>query len=362
MIDQKAISEFRFRASVEISKRGDIRILGVSFIDPRDDIKKDVKTFENIAKILTLRSIKSSDKAAILYDPESREVYGGLCVELERFEMLNEVPGYVNKTLYHFVLKASPIVSHRENKLRQRIKHLEKDNKNLRNENKELITLIEKLERIKESFRIPFDAVKDLMISFDKDGNVIVVNEASTDWFGQTPRDIVRRKCRTVLKQNVVHFIKKVTETQEAYTFEDKIGQKVLQFTYVPMQNKKTDETEVVMLAQDITQRKMLEQQRVERGRNEGVSIMGGTIRHILNSSLHAILGFAQLALSTYDWPKETMVKYLKLIERTALRMKHEISMIAEQKEYRATKYLNIPETEGINQILDVRLDRDSEN
>ena len=48
-------------------------------------------------------------------------------------------------------------------------------------------------------------------------------------------------------------------------------------------------------------------------------------IKNILNSSVNAILGFTQLALSPYKWPEETMNKYLTSIEKTAQRMKSEI-------------------------------------
>ena len=48
-------------------------------------------------------------------------------------------------------------------------------------------------------------------------------------------------------------------------------------------------------------------------------------IKNILNSSINAILGFTQLALSPYKWPEETMNNYLTSIEKTAQRMKAEI-------------------------------------
>jgi hypothetical protein len=48
----------------------------------------------------------------------------------------------------------------------------------------------------------------------------------------------------------------------------------------------------------------------------------------ILNSSLNAILGFAQLALAPYEWPRETMNKYLASIEKTSQRMKNEVKKL----------------------------------
>ncbi|MDM8555379.1 hypothetical protein QUF75_11660 [Desulfococcaceae bacterium HSG7] len=48
-------------------------------------------------------------------------------------------------------------------------------------------------------------------------------------------------------------------------------------------------------------------------------------IKNILNSSVNAILGFTQLALSPYKWPEETMNNYLNSIEKATQRMKSEI-------------------------------------
>ncbi|MDM8517981.1 hypothetical protein QUF76_17425, partial [Desulfobacterales bacterium HSG16] len=46
----------------------------------------------------------------------------------------------------------------------------------------------------------------------------------------------------------------------------------------------------------------------------------------LLNSSLKAILGFVNMAMAPYDWPEETMVKYLKSIKRIVKRIQHEIA------------------------------------
>lgn len=48
-------------------------------------------------------------------------------------------------------------------------------------------------------------------------------------------------------------------------------------------------------------------------------------------SSVDALLGFVKITLS-YDWPRETTVKYIKLIQRTANRMKNELGDISKKK------------------------------
>ncbi|MCP4105720.1 MAG: hypothetical protein GY749_09305 [Desulfobacteraceae bacterium] len=53
-------------------------------------------------------------------------------------------------------------------------------------------------------------------------------------------------------------------------------------------------------------------------------------IKQVLKTSINSVQGFVQLALS-YNWPKETMVRYLKLIEKTSQRMKKEIGKLQEK-------------------------------
>ncbi|MCP4105977.1 MAG: PAS domain S-box protein [Desulfobacteraceae bacterium] len=356
MIKLDKSSEFRFSALIDTSKEK-CSVINISLIDPTEEIIKHKDTYKKIAKKFTSDFVKTGENSGLIISSTSKPIDNDLTMELECFEFQE----HNKKTIYNLTLKVSHASESADKKLKQRNRKLEKENKFLSRENKELIKLVEKLEGIKESFRLPFDAIKDLIISFDCQGNVLVVNVASTEWFGQTPHEIVRKKYKTILRQNIVEVVQKVCTRKKTLSLEEKLGSKTLQISYIPTTNRKTGKTEVVMLVQDITKRKIAEEKMLENGRNEGVTIMGGTIRHILNSSLHAILGFAQLASSSYDWPKKTMIKYLKLIERTALRMKDEINKIAEQKEYKTTKYIQVPDTEDCKEILKVELDQDSE-
>lgn len=353
MIKLGKTSEIKFSATIDTSRKGENRVVEIEFIDPPDEIQKDIQTYLNIAKVFAYRFVKTNQDGGLLISSTSITLDNGLILELEQLEEITQ-----NKPLYRLQLRVSHETADSIRMLKQKKREMEQENAFLKREIKQLIQLVEKIETIKESYRIPFDAIKDLMVSFDSEGNVLVVNSACHAWLGLSPQDIVKKKYKSILKQNILEIVKKICATKEMITFEETVGNKVLQFSYIPMVNRKTGSTEVVMMAQDISQRKKEEKERVEQGRNEGVAIMGGTIRHILNSSLHAILGFSQLALSSYDWPRDTMVKYLRLIERTAQRMKKEISMIAEQKEFKPTKYVDIPGDNECKTILKIDMDK----
>ncbi len=358
MIKLNKYSDLRFCALIDTSKKGKESVIDIALIDPAEDIRRDENAFKKIAASLAFEFFEAKEDRGLILSSTSKRVENDLIIELERFEVAPKMPEDVNP-IYALVFKASHDSANTNRCLKQRNRELEQKSKLLKKEVRELIELVEKLERTKESLRIPFNAIKDLMISFDSGGNILIVNEASTEWFGQTPEDVIRRKYKTILRQNITEMIQKVSDSEDSLVLEEKIGSKMLQITYVPMTNKKTGETEVVMLAQDITSQKKTEEERIESARNEGVTVMGATVRHILNSSLTAILGFSQLALSSYEWPRETMAKYLKLIERTAQRMKRELNKIAEQKEYKTTTYLRIPKDEECREIIKIDMDHD---
>jgi PAS domain S-box-containing protein len=321
--------EFKFRALIDTREKEERRIICVSLIDPIEEIRKDRKRFEELAKTLVFRFFKVGKDGGIILPSGSERLDNGLILEMESFEDLTDVSGPLRKPGYSLVLKVSYESGRSLKTLELANKTLEEENEALKHEVRELLDLAARLEAAKESLRVSFDAIKDLMISFDCEGNILIVNEACTEWFGQSPEDIIiRKKYKVILNQDVISIIRKVCESKETLRFEEQIGEKTVQITYIPMTNKKNGETEVVMMAQDITGHI----RQIENRSSGNGLIMGMAARNVLNSSLTAILGFSQLALSSYDWPKATRARYLKLIERTALRMKNEIAKVFEKK------------------------------
>ena len=367
LIELDKSSEFKFQVVVAASlsaadSKRKKHIDRVVLKDPTDAIKQNKKYYEKAARLLSYDFIDTNQNGGIFIPFMAREIENGFFIEMEKMEEMEDTKDALNNICYAIDFRVRHKSGFGEDLLKMQCRALEEENRLLKKEVQELIELVDQVEIIKEAFRIPFDAIADLVISFDKEGNVLVVNEASTEWFGQTPHNIVRRKYKTILKQNVPDMIKQVLETNQSVIIEENIDNRILQITYIPMLNRKNGKTEVVMMAQDITHRKKAEAERLEKGRIEGVVVMGGTVKHILNSSLSAIMGFAQLALSSYEWPKETMIKYLKLIERTAQRMKREINQIAGQKQFKTTTYLNIPGTKDCREIIELEPESESEN
>ena len=75
----------------------------------------------------------------------------------------------------------------------------------------------------------------------------------------------------------------------------------------------------VVEAVRDITDQKLLEQEKMERMKLEGVIEMAGTAAHELNSPLFAALGTAQLLRD--DLPSEEMIDEMDMIIRNMQKM-----------------------------------------
>ena len=354
MIELGKSSELRFHALLDTNRKGQVKVVKISLVNPGEEIRNALETYQGVAKMLALQFVEVNDNGGIILPYTSKQIESTLILEMERFEQIIRIKGRKRKTLYSLMLLVSHDITSSSRKLKKKTRELEHEIIQLKLEIKELLDLVDKMEEIKESFRAPFDAITDLIVSFDQNGNVLIINQASVDWFGRDPRQMVRRKCKNILNQDVMPIIKQVCQSKMTHTIEKVVDNRILDIRYIPITNRKSGASEVVMLAQDITARRQTEETLVKDGRNQGVVIMGGTVRHILNSSLQAILGFSQLGLSNYNWPKETMVKYLRLIERTAQRMKKEINKIGEQKEFKTTRYISVPNTDDCKEILEL--------
>ncbi len=77
----------------------------------------------------------------------------------------------------------------------------------------------------------------------------------------------------------------------------------------------------IVEAVRDITGQKLLEQEKMERMKLQGVIEMAGTAAHELNSPLFAALGTAQLLRD--DLPTQEMIEEMDMIIRNMKKMPH---------------------------------------
>jgi PAS domain S-box-containing protein len=109
------------------------------------------------------------------------------------------------------------------------------------------------------------DATQESLLLLDKEGTIIAVNQTAARRHQRTPEELVGKNRFDILPQNILesrkaHF-EKVLQTGNPEDFEDVRDEMVFHHIYYPVQDKAGDVIGVAVFAQDITERKRMEEE-----------------------------------------------------------------------------------------------------
>ncbi len=191
----------------------------------------------------------------------------------------------------------------------------------LENQNIELAKEIEERRKAEETVEIArkewertFNSVPDLIAIIDLGYTVLRANRATADFFGMTTGDIVGRKCYSLFHDTTSPFAgclhKKVIESGMIHwmEFQPSNTDRTFHTTIIPWNDSAGNICGTIHVARDITDLK--EAQRRERDmetramqaqKMESLGILAGGIAHDFNNFLVAIMGNADLALTSVD-------------------------------------------------------------
>lgn len=190
-----------------------------------------------------------------------------------------------------------------------------------------LFNQIEEQERFLQTI---LDSLWLQLLVVDPNKRVILVNKKflkssglnETEILGQLYRKIVpwrqleESECavakvlREKKQMTVLDYLESDSSTHESRWYERHLA---------PILNTAGDVDFVIEAVRDITDQKLLEQEKMERVKLEGVVEMAGTAAHELNSPLFAALGTAQLLRS--DLTSEEMLEDIDMIIRNMQKM-----------------------------------------
>jgi two-component system, NtrC family, sensor kinase len=149
--------------------------------------------------------------------------------------------------------------------------------------------------RAKQEWEDTFKAVDDMIIVFDKDLNVIQLNDSVKNFFKQSEKEnfvLLEEECKTLVRKtfqskkagyNEIHLHNQ--STCELYTY--------------PVCNNEQQVYGVIAYIKDVTEKRRMEVQLLHSGKLAAIGEMAAGIAHELNSPLTAILGNSQLLLRT---------------------------------------------------------------
>lgn len=149
--------------------------------------------------------------------------------------------------------------------------------------------------RAKQEWEDTFKAVDDMIIVFDKDLNVIQLNDSVKNFFKISEKanfELLEERCKTLVREtfqskkagyNEIHLPNQ--STCELYTY--------------PVFNNEQQVYGVIAYIKDVTEKRRMEVQLLHSGKLAAIGEMAAGIAHELNSPLTAILGNSQLLLRT---------------------------------------------------------------
>ncbi len=187
-----------------------------------------------------------------------------------------------------------------------------------------LFNQIEEHERFLQTI---LDALWMQLLVVDPDQRVIMVNKHFLETKGCTEAEALGRPYQAVTPwksgQALTCPVSTVLRSGEALTILDQLttgtDRKWFERHLTPILDHDGTVSFVVEAVRDVTDQKLLEQEKMARMKLEGVIEMAGTAAHELNSPLFAALGTAQLLRD--DLPSEEMIAEMDTIIRNMQKM-----------------------------------------
>ncbi len=148
-----------------------------------------------------------------------------------------------------------------------------------------------------------FNAIPDIITLQNKDMNIVRANQAALDFFNmESEEELLGTTCYQLFRgttepcvgcPGVASF---VDEKQHSRIIEHASLNKVFRVCSAPVFDKNNEVQYFVYVAQDVTEKKRLEEELFQAHKMEAIGTLAGGIAHDFNNILSAILGYAELA------------------------------------------------------------------
>jgi PAS domain S-box-containing protein len=190
---------------------------------------------------------------------------------------------------------------------------------------RQIILLFKQIEEQERFLQTLLDSLWMQLLVVDPDKRVIMVNKRFLQAHHATEREILGRYYHDVIPWDCRGPsscpINDVLESQKPTTVFDRLerdnGIRWFEHHLSPLVDEKGKVCFIIEAVRDITDQKLLEQEKMARMKLEGVIEMAGTAAHELNSPLFAALGTAQLLKDDLEKPAmkeemETIIRNMK--------------------------------------------------
>jgi len=153
--------------------------------------------------------------------------------------------------------------------------------------------LEEMIQESKNKLQALFDSITDYITVVDKNYGIVMANWMVAKKVGETPENIIGRKCYEVYSEdknpcpNCV--LQKTMESNKAEFMEKRMGDKVFQFWSYPMLDLKGRLKYVIEYVKDVTEQKNLEKKLIQSEKLATIGLLASGVAHELRNPLNII-------------------------------------------------------------------------
>jgi len=178
------------------------------------------------------------------------------------------------------------------------------------------------------------DCIRPELIVVDRDRHVVLANKVCQRRLGREEGEILgmeyKELCPAMDDDDAVCPVDQVLETGKPATYEHRMeledGEHWFERTASPMFDENGEVEFVIEFIRDITMKKKLEQEHMERVELQGVVELAGTVAHEINTPLFAALGTAQILEEDIEDQElvadvQTIIRNLKSISELTRKM-----------------------------------------
>jgi PAS domain S-box-containing protein len=189
----------------------------------------------------------------------------------------------------------------------------------------------------KENWEESFNTIKDAICIHDQNCNIMLVNKAAAQTFGQPLLEFLKQRCKNQCNENGDSFttnnpgIKEEGSTEEI--FHDELNRH-LEIKSLPKFDQNGRLKGVVQVVRDITENKnsekehrMLQEQLIQAQKMEAIGTLAGGIAHDFNNILAAVMGYTELTLLSLP-EKSRLADQLNHVLKASQRAKELVEQI----------------------------------
>lgn len=160
----------------------------------------------------------------------------------------------------------------------------------------------EQLLKKTEEWEKTFNAIPDIITLQDKNMKIIRANQATFDFFQMEPEELLGSTCYSLFKETVEPCpgcpgsISLIDNKKHSNIIEHTLQGKIFHVCSTPILDHNNEVQYIVYIAQDITEKKRLEEELFQSHKMEAIGTLAGGIAHDFNNILSAILGYSELA------------------------------------------------------------------